>query len=85
MKKTYKDELAAEIHAMASGLYEAGLMPQSTMREIDQLCLTPVKPLSPVEIKAIRENAHASQAVSDNPSNTLFCRRVLFGWTCYTF
>ena len=63
MKKTYKDELAGAIHEMATGIYEAGLMPKSTMREIEELCLTPVEKLSPDEIKAIREEALVSQAV----------------------
>ena len=63
MKKTYKDELAGAIHEMTTGIYEAGLMPKSTMREIEELCLTPVEKLSPDEIKAIREEALVSQAV----------------------
>lgn len=64
MSKTpYKDDIAASIHDMASGIYEAGLMHKSTMREIDKLCLAPVEKLSPEEIKAIREQAHASQSV----------------------
>ena len=63
MKKTYKDELAGAIHEMATGIYDAGLMPKSTMREIEELCLTPVEKLSPDEIKAIREEALVSQAV----------------------
>ncbi len=63
MKKVYKDEMAAAIHEMASGIYDAGLMPKSTMREFDELCLTPVKKMTPEEIKAVREEAHASQTV----------------------
>ena len=63
MKKTYKDEMAAAIHEMATGIYDAGLLPKTTMRELDELCLTPVEKLSPAEIKAIREEAHASQTV----------------------
>ena len=63
MKKTYKDELAGAIHEMATGIYDAGLMSKSTMREIEELCLTPVEKLSPDEIKAIREEALVSQAV----------------------
>lgn len=62
-KKTYNDELAGAIHEIAAGIYDAGLMPKSTMREIDELCLTPVEPLTPEQIKAIREENHVSQAV----------------------
>ncbi|MBV9469768.1 MAG: hypothetical protein JO316_10430 [Abitibacteriaceae bacterium] len=55
MKKTYKDEMAGAIHEMATGIHEAGLMPKSTLREFDRLCLTPAQKLAPEEIKAIRE------------------------------
>ena len=63
MKKTYRSEIAAAIHEMASGIYEAGVMSKSTMRDFDELCLTPVEPLSPDQIRAIREEAGASQGV----------------------
>ncbi len=63
MEKTCNSEAAAAIHEMAMGLRANGLMPKKTMREIDALCLTPVEELTPAEIKAIREEAHASQAV----------------------
>lgn len=63
MKKTYKDELAGAIHEMATGIYTAGLLPKSTLREIESLCLTPVEELTPEEIKVIREQSHASRAV----------------------
>ncbi len=63
MKKTYKSEISAAIHEMASDLYEIGLMPKTTMRELDELCLTPVELLAPEQIKAIREQNHASQTV----------------------
>ena len=63
MKKTYRSEIAAAIHEMATGIYEAGVMSKSTMREFDELCLTPVEPLSPEQIRAIREEAGASQGV----------------------
>ena len=63
MKKIYKDEISAAMHEMMSGFYRAGVVSKSTMREFDELCLTPVKKLSPAEIKAIREEAHASQTV----------------------
>jgi transcriptional regulator with XRE-family HTH domain len=33
------------------------------MREFDALCLTPVEPLSPAEIRSLREREHVSQPV----------------------
>lgn len=63
MKKIYKSPATAAMHEMMTGFYEAGAIPKSTMREFDALCLTPIKKLTPQEIKAIREETHASQAV----------------------
>jgi putative transcriptional regulator len=37
-------------------------MKKRTMRNFDLSCLTPVEPLSPVQIVAIRESEKASQA-----------------------
>ena len=63
MTKTYKSEALAAIHETASDLHEAGLLSKQTMKRFDESCLTPVKKLTPQEIKAIREEAQASQAV----------------------
>jgi len=38
-------------------------MDKMTMRHFDEMCLTPVKPLTPRQIAAIREQEMASQAV----------------------
>ncbi|CAM3796906.1 MULTISPECIES: helix-turn-helix domain-containing protein [Avibacterium] len=56
-------ELLAMIHENASDLYEAGLMDKKTMKKFDELCLTPVSPFTPEEIKAIREKEQVSQTV----------------------
>lgn len=61
--QTYKSEIAAAMHEMMSDYHDAEVIPKSTMREFDALCLTPIEKLTPTEIKAIRENEHASQAV----------------------
>lgn len=63
MMKTYKSEAAAAVHEMISDLQEAGLVDKKTMRHFDESCLTPVQKLTPEEIKAIREETHASQTV----------------------
>ncbi len=38
-------------------------MDQITLREFDRMCLPPVEPLEPDEIKSIREKSRVSQAV----------------------
>ncbi|TAL42297.1 MAG: DNA-binding transcriptional regulator [Methylovulum sp.] len=63
MKKQYRSRLMASVHETAEGLHEAGVMEKRTMRKFDELCLTPVKPLQPEEIRALRQRERASQAV----------------------
>jgi len=53
----------ASVHETAEGLHEAGVMDKRTLRQFDELCLTPVKPLQPEEIRALRQRERASQAV----------------------
>jgi putative transcriptional regulator len=60
---TYESDVMAAIHEMAADLHRAGVMAPATMREFDQLCLTPVHDLGPEEIKSIRERSGVSQAV----------------------
>ncbi len=63
MPRTYKSEALAAVHEMMEGLHEAGSIDKRTLREFDEACLTPVAPLQPEEIKAIREAEHVSQPV----------------------
>ena len=51
------------IHETAKGLHDAGVMDGTTMREFDALCLPPVQNLTPNQIKRIRLESKASQAV----------------------
>jgi putative transcriptional regulator len=63
MRKQYRSRIMAAIHETAEDLHAAGLMDKRTMRQFDAACLTPVKPLQPEEIRALREREGASQAV----------------------
>ena len=63
VRKRYHSALMASIHETAEGLHAAGIMDKRTMREFDELCLTPVRSLEPEEIRAIRLREGASQAV----------------------
>ena len=63
MSKQYRSRAMASIHETAEGLHAAGLMDKQTMRQFDDACLTPVRPLTAVEIRALREREGASQAV----------------------
>jgi putative transcriptional regulator len=39
------------------------VLDKKTMRKFDEGCLTPIRPLSPAEIRALRDREGASQAV----------------------
>jgi putative transcriptional regulator len=63
MAKKYRSEAFAAIHETMEALHEAGAIDKQTMREFDDACLTPVRMLSPEEIRQIREAEHISQPV----------------------
>ena len=69
MRKT-KSPILEAVHDTAKGLHKAGVMDQVTLREFDQLCVPPVEPLEPKQIKSIREASHVSQAVFARLLNT---------------
>lgn len=62
-KKKAESGILSSVHNMAAGLHKAGLVDKATMREFDALCLTPVEPLAPAEIRALREREQVSQPV----------------------
>jgi putative transcriptional regulator len=57
------DSILLSDHEAAAELDKAGLAGRATMREFDPLCLTPVEPLTPEEIRALREREQVSQPV----------------------
>jgi hypothetical protein len=54
MTKQYRSRVLASVHETAEGLTGAGVMSKQTMREFDELCLTPVRPLTPSSIRRHR-------------------------------
>lgn len=63
MKSPAKSEAMAALHDMMEGLEQAGAIDKITMRKFDSLCLTGLAPLTPQEIRAVREREHLSQPV----------------------
>lgn len=63
MSKTYRSDAFGAIHETASDLHDAGVMDKRTLRRFDRLCLTPVRTMSPDEIRKLRERERVSQAV----------------------
>ena len=69
MRKT-KSPILEAVHSTARGLHRAGAMDHLTLREFDQLCLPPIEPLQPEQIKHIRASTQVSQAVFARLLNT---------------
>ena len=65
-----KSPILEAVHQTARGLHKAGVMDQVTLREFARLCIPPVEPLEPEQIKKIREASHVSQAVFARLLNT---------------
>ena len=63
MSKQYRSEVLASVHETALGMTEAGVMSKRTMKEFDEMCLTPVEDMAPEKIREIRLRENASQAV----------------------
>src|SRR5260364_208239 len=69
-KKAENSVMLKGEHEMAKGLYDAGIMDATTMREFDARCLPPVERLSSEQIKKIRLRKRLSQSVFVKYLNT---------------
>ncbi len=69
MRRT-KSAILEAVHRTAKGLHKAGVMDQLTLREFDRLCVPPVEPLKPAQIKLTRESSRVSQGVFARLLNT---------------
>jgi putative transcriptional regulator len=63
MAKQHRSKALAAVHEVASGLHDAGIMDRRSMKAFDEVCLTPIEPLSAAQIRRIRTREKASQAV----------------------
>ncbi|KAF0250080.1 MAG: putative transcriptional regulator [bacterium] len=63
MTKKYKSEAMASIHEMMEDMYNIGNIDKKTMKEFNELCLTPVHSLTAQDIRNIREREQVSQTV----------------------
>jgi putative transcriptional regulator len=63
MMKKYRSDAFAAVHETMESLHEIGAIDKQTMHEFDGACLTPVRPISPEEIRLIRLRENLSQTV----------------------
>ena len=63
MTRQYGSDVLASVHETALGMAEAGVMSKRTMKDFDEMCLTPVEEMAPEDIRALRLRENASQAV----------------------
>lgn len=52
MTRQYESEALAAAHEAALGLAEAGVMSKRTMRVFDEMCLTPVREMTPEDSRS---------------------------------
>ncbi len=69
MSTRYRSDAMAAIHQTMEALHNVGAIGRQTMRHFDKACLTPVQPLTPRRIKAIRVREQVSQTVFANYLN----------------
>ncbi|EEH2192471.1 DNA-binding transcriptional regulator [Salmonella enterica] len=69
-KTKFKSPAFEAIHSAAAGLFSVDAIPQETMRSFDTACLSSIKDLQPLEIKALREKLNVSQPVFARYLNT---------------
>lgn len=69
MSKKYRSDAMASVHETMEALHKVGAIDKQTMRRFDEACLTPVRPLTPRQIRALRERERVSQTVFANYLN----------------
>ena len=69
-KAKFKSDAFEAVHSAAIGLYHAGTINKTTLREFDDSCLAVPPAIAPQQIKKIREQAHVSQPVFARYLNT---------------
>ena len=69
-KRKYKSDAFEAIHSAIEGMYRAGTIEKTTMRDFDEACLQMPSEIKPAQIKQIREANRVSQPVFARYLNT---------------
>jgi putative transcriptional regulator len=65
-----KSSILDAVHETMHDFHAVGLADKRTMRQFDALCMQPIEPFDPTQIKALREKYNISQAVLAGLFNT---------------
>lgn len=57
MTKSYRSEPLASVHETLEALHAVGAIDKQTMSNFDDACLTPEQPVTPNEIRALRDGS----------------------------
>ena len=79
-KNKYRSRQLESLHELSAALHRVGALDKVTMREMDAFCLTPIAPISPAEIQALRTKENISQAVLAHHLNV--GPKVVSDWEC---
>jgi putative transcriptional regulator len=87
MAERYRNSALAAVHQTALGLKEAGALAKRTMKEFDELCLTPVEPAqrrsNPADQNAREGEPGRVRPLSqrhDRPHQPMGARREASAW-----
>lgn len=69
-RRKFNSDAFEAIHASAAALFKVGAIDKATMRDFDETCLAAPAPLSPSDIKRLREANKVSQPVFARYLNT---------------
>ena len=62
-RRAVEEDVLATAHGLGAALHRVGALDAVTMREVDQLCLSPRPEYGSAEVRRIREAARMSQPV----------------------
>jgi putative transcriptional regulator len=69
-RRKYRSDAFEAIHSAVAGMYRAGTIDKTTMRQFDQTCLSVPSTIEPAQIKQLREANNVSQPVFARYLNT---------------
>jgi len=70
MSNQFKSEVFEAIHQSAQALFRVGAIDKATLRDFDAACFAVPPAIAPEQIRALREQCHASQGVFARMLNT---------------